>query len=95
MKALYNFTKADDDNLNFTKDSIIYVIKKPSEWWHVGVCNGKVGDFPANYVSVLEQGNMSESAKAPVNLPPSLQPPNKDPNAPVKYIEKGKKQFPL
>ncbi len=64
--ALYDFTKVYDDELTFTKGSIIYVTKKIDEGWHKGVCNGKTGFFPANYVSVLEQENMNES---PVNHP--------------------------
>ncbi len=86
--ALYDFNKVAEEDLTFTAGSIIYVVEKNEDGWCKGMCNGKAGFFPANYVSVLEQGN------APVHLPPSPQPPSKDPNAPVEYIEKGRRKFP-
>ena len=49
--AVYPYTAQHDDELTFPKDAVINVIKKEgTEWWQ-GECNGKIGMFPANYVT--------------------------------------------
>ncbi|CAB4411971.1 unnamed protein product [Rhizophagus irregularis] len=50
--AAYDFQGEQDDDLSFSKGDIIIIIKKTdsiNDWW-VGKCNGKEGNFPANYV---------------------------------------------
>ncbi|RIA94693.1 DUF500 and domain-containing protein [Glomus cerebriforme] len=50
--ASYDFQGEQDDDLSFNKGDIIIIIKKTdstNDWW-VGKCNGKEGNFPANYV---------------------------------------------
>ena len=61
VEALYDYTKDKDDELTFTTGATIYVVKKNDDGWYEGMCDGETGLFPGNYVSVLEQGNMSES----------------------------------
>ena len=54
MEAIYDYTKEKEDELTFTEGDIIYVKNKFTDGWHEGVCNGKLGLFPADYAVVLE-----------------------------------------
>lgn len=50
--AAYDFQGEQEDDLSFSKGDIIIILKKTdstNDWW-VGKCNGKEGNFPANYV---------------------------------------------
>lgn len=50
--AMYEYMAADSDELSFKSGDIIYVVKEdPSGWWN-GICKGKAGLFPSNYVEV-------------------------------------------
>lgn len=50
--ALYAYTAADSDELSFKEGDILYIVKEdPSGWWN-GICKGKAGLFPSNYVEV-------------------------------------------
>ncbi len=61
VMAMYDYTKDKDDELTITMGSSIYVLKKYTDGWCMGVSNGNVRLFPGNIVFVLEQGNISES----------------------------------
>ena len=61
MKAIYDYIKDRDDELNFTTGAIIYVVKKNDDGWFEGVCDGVTGLFPGNYVEMVSPGNMNES----------------------------------
>ncbi|OMH86051.1 LAS seventeen-binding protein 3 [Zancudomyces culisetae] len=53
--ALYAFSGQTDGDLSFSKGDVITVVKKTDsqdDWWD-GSLNGKVGQFPANYVKLL------------------------------------------
>ncbi|KAJ1957410.1 hypothetical protein GGI12_005033, partial [Dipsacomyces acuminosporus] len=50
--AMYDFAGEQEGDLSFTKGDLISVTKKTesqNDWWE-GTCNGRSGQFPANYV---------------------------------------------
>ncbi|KAJ1947943.1 hypothetical protein GGF37_000090 [Kickxella alabastrina] len=52
--ANYDFNGTEAGDLSFTKGDIITVTEKKesqNDWWE-GICNGKTGSFPGNYVSL-------------------------------------------
>ncbi|KAG5882090.1 hypothetical protein JTB14_017509 [Gonioctena quinquepunctata] len=48
--ALYDYQAAADDEISFDPDDVITHIDKIDEGWWRGMCKGKYGLFPANYV---------------------------------------------
>lgn len=54
--ALYDFTGRDPDDLPFTKDEILTILKKHEEkWWVAKNSTGRIGCIPVNYVKVHEE----------------------------------------
>ncbi|KAJ2368694.1 hypothetical protein IW150_005338 [Coemansia sp. RSA 2607] len=52
--AKYDFAGPEPGDLPFTKGDIITVTKRTErqdDWWE-GICNGRSGSFPANYVTM-------------------------------------------
>lgn len=50
MIAIYDYSANRDDELSFSENSLIYVIRKNEDGWYEGVMNGITGLFPGNYV---------------------------------------------
>lgn len=48
--AIYDYCADKEDELSFSENSIIYVIKKNDDGWYEGVMDGLTGLFPGNYV---------------------------------------------
>ncbi|XP_014663064.1 PREDICTED: abl interactor 1-like isoform X2 [Priapulus caudatus] len=48
--AIYDYIADKDDELSFSENAVIYVIKKNDDGWYEGICDGSVGLFPGNYV---------------------------------------------
>ncbi|KAG8174161.1 hypothetical protein JTE90_003000, partial [Oedothorax gibbosus] len=48
--AIYDYSADKEDELSFSENSIIYVLKKNDDGWYEGVMNGVTGLFPGNYV---------------------------------------------
>lgn len=48
--AIYDYCADKEDELSFSENSIIYVIKKNDDGWYEGVMDGVAGLFPGNYV---------------------------------------------
>lgn len=48
--AIYDYEADKDDELSFSENSVIYVVKKNDDGWYEGVMNGVTGLFPGNYV---------------------------------------------
>lgn len=48
--TLYDFCAGREDELSFSKKSIIYVLKKHDDGWYEGLMDGRTGTFPGNYV---------------------------------------------
>ncbi|XP_013772720.1 abl interactor 2-like isoform X1 [Limulus polyphemus] len=48
--AIYDYMADKDDELSFTENALIYVIKKNDDGWYEGICDGITGLFPGNYV---------------------------------------------
>ncbi|XP_037794408.1 abl interactor 2-like isoform X9 [Penaeus monodon] len=51
--AVYDYTADKEDELSFSENAVIYVIKKNDDGWWEGVMNGVTGLFPGNYVEPL------------------------------------------
>lgn len=52
--ALYDYESTQPTDLSFRRGDVIAIIKKTdsqNDWWK-GSCNGREGDFPANYVEI-------------------------------------------
>ncbi|VDP69893.1 unnamed protein product [Echinostoma caproni] len=49
-KAMYDYTAEEDDELTFSVGELITEIEKIDPGWWKGLCRGKIGLFPANYV---------------------------------------------
>ncbi|KAA0196902.1 Abl interactor 2 [Fasciolopsis buskii] len=52
--TMYEYVRDKDDELTFTENQIIYVIKKNDDGWWEGVMNGITGLFPGNYVELYD-----------------------------------------
>ena len=48
--AIYDYSADKEDELTFSENSVIYVIKKNDDGWWEGVLGGQTGLFPGNYV---------------------------------------------
>ncbi|XP_055929316.1 abl interactor 2-like [Argiope bruennichi] len=48
--AIYDYAADKEDELSFSENAIIYVLKKNDDGWYEGVMNGITGLFPGNYV---------------------------------------------
>lgn len=48
--AIYDYMADKEDELSFSENSVIYVLKKNDDGWYEGVLNGQTGLFPGNYV---------------------------------------------
>ena len=56
-RAKYAFKAQKDKDLSFNVGDEIIVEKKRSNGWWVGLCNGRRGYFPNNYVELIEEGS--------------------------------------
>jgi amphiphysin len=55
VKAIYDYAAQDSGDLTFKTNDVIEVVEKTestNDWW-VGKLNGKSGNFPANYVTMM------------------------------------------
>lgn len=48
--AIYDYAADKDDELSFSENSVIYVIKRNDDGWYEGILDGVTGLFPGNYV---------------------------------------------
>lgn len=60
-KANYEFNAESKNELSLKKGDIIKVTKRIDEGWWVGICNGRNGMFPSNYVSVIDDNKVSKN----------------------------------
>ncbi|XP_043956075.1 ABI family, member 3a isoform X1 [Gambusia affinis] len=52
--ALYAYEASKPDDLPLTEGDIIYVLRRHDDGWCEGVCNGRQGFFPENYVQACD-----------------------------------------
>lgn len=53
VRALYDFTAEEDDELGFSAGDIIEVVDRSDPSWWMGRLRGRSGLFPANYTMQL------------------------------------------
>ena len=53
VETIYPYKALKDDELNFAKGKMIYVLKKNPDEWYEGLLDGVRGLFPANYVKTI------------------------------------------
>merc|ERR1739838_41537 len=53
-KALFDYQATDSDEITFDPDDIITEIEQIDEGWWSGLCHGKKGLFPANFVEIIQ-----------------------------------------
>lgn len=61
VKAMYDLNSKEPDELSFRKGDIIVVLEQVYRDWWRGSLHGKIGIFPINYVTPLEQNDIVES----------------------------------
>ena len=75
VRALYDFSGGQADELSFSKGDIITVFGKQEEWYS-GELNGRTGIFPSNYVeNVIVESPIASSSAAPQRAGPSATSP--------------------
>ena len=55
--ALFDFAGQRSTDLSFLSGDLIEIVKmseNSNDWW-IGKLNGKQGDFPANYVKLIDE----------------------------------------
>ncbi|XP_008414688.1 ABI family, member 3a isoform X2 [Poecilia reticulata] len=52
--ALYTYEASKPDDLPLTEGDIVYVMRRHDDGWCEGVCNGREGFFPKNYVQACD-----------------------------------------
>lgn len=53
--TVYEYTADKSDELSFSENELIFVIKKNDDgWWEGVMMNGQTGLFPGNYVEPIE-----------------------------------------
>jgi len=64
VRASYDFTARDDNELTIRRGSVINVLWRHKSGWWIGECSGKTGLFPGNYtVSIPNSAPSSKSAE--------------------------------
>jgi len=62
--ATYNYEPRQEDELSFTRGSVINVLdKQDADWWK-GEQGGRVGMFPSNYVTALKSVSLDQAGSA-------------------------------
>ncbi|XP_075872763.1 adapter molecule crk-like [Nelusetta ayraudi] len=60
VRALFDFTGNDEEDLPFRKGDILRVLEKPEEqWWNAGNQEGRTGMIPVNYVEKYQASSPS------------------------------------
>lgn len=63
-KALYDFEKHKDEDLEFVEDEEIIVLRMVSdEWWEGKNLKGDIGIFPASYVELTDEVDVTTAAE--------------------------------
>lgn len=60
VRAMYDLTSTEKDELSFKKGDVIMVLEQVYRDWWRGTLRGKVGIFPLNYVTPIEEQTPQE-----------------------------------
>ncbi|XP_056135301.1 intersectin-2b [Lampris incognitus] len=63
-QALCSWTAKTESHLNFSKDDVIRVLEQQDSWW-LGELNGSQGWFPKTYVTLLGEGESTDTMYSP------------------------------
>jgi hypothetical protein len=66
VKVLYSYTPLNEDELRINENDIVDVIRLVEDGWFEGICNGKRGVFPSNYVAKIEPSNVDKSLNSSI-----------------------------
>lgn len=64
-RVTFYYDAAEPDELSLKEGDIVEILSQDEEGWWEGLCNGKKGVFPANFVEVIK-----ESASKEMPVPP-------------------------
>ncbi|KAG0166953.1 hypothetical protein DFQ28_007218 [Apophysomyces sp. BC1034] len=64
VRALYPFNSTEPSSLHFAQGDYIQVLSKLKSGWWDGWCDGERGWFPSNYVEVVEEYDIEETAES-------------------------------
>eukprot|EP00128_Syssomonas_multiformis_P016802 Colp12_sorted_trinity150504_noHs@32209 len=65
VRALYDFSSEDSQDLPFMKGDILCVLENDSTWWLAQNNAGKKGKIPSNYVEVVTPGGKAPALPSP------------------------------
>lgn len=60
VRAMYDLSSTEPDELSFRKGDVIVVLEQVYRDWWRGTLSGKVGIFPLNYVTPIEEPSLQE-----------------------------------
>eukprot|EP00112_Aurelia_sp_Birch-Aquarium-sp1_P025650 Seg8645.1 transcript_id=Seg8645.1/GoldUCD/mRNA.D3Y31 product="SH3 domain-containing kinase-binding protein 1" protein_id=Seg8645.1/GoldUCD/D3Y31 len=78
-RVTFDYHPAEPDELELQEGDIIQILKQEDEGWWEGICHGKQGAFPSNFVELIKSPASNDSTKGPA-LPGRPLPP-KEPTA--------------
>lgn len=61
--AMYDYTAANQDELNFTKGQLISILDKTNPDWWKGEVGGVTGLLPTNYVKMTTESDPSQQCE--------------------------------
>jgi len=69
VKGLYDYQTDEDDGLSFKEGQIITIVEADGDWW-IGTLSGKQGEFPHNYVEIIESSAPAAAHPSPAPTHP-------------------------
>jgi len=70
VKGLYDYQTDEDDGLSFKEGQVITIVEADGDWW-IGTLSGKQGEFPHNYVEIIESSAPVHASAPAANAAPA------------------------